>query len=105
MDMSTMDREDEVRAREQARRHVRGLRAFYIHATVYAAVMAMLLFINITTGDIWQGNFWAKWPAMPWGILLLIHGFFATRGADLFGRDWEDRKVEEIMRRNQGSGS
>jgi hypothetical protein len=87
-------------ARAEARRQARRLRGFYIHASIYGVVMAFLLFINLTTGGGWRGDYWVQWPAMSWGMLLLIHGILAARGSDFLGREWEDRKVEEIMRRN-----
>jgi hypothetical protein len=95
-------RTEEDSARVEARAHARALRWFYLHATTYAGVMVFLLFVNFASGDVWQGNFWVQGPAMGWGIALVIHGIFAMRGNELFGREWEDRKVEELMRRNQG---
>lgn len=91
-------------ARAAARRQVRAIRGFYIHATVYVAVIVMLGLINISTGDAWHGNWWVQWPAMGWGVALLIHGIFALNGSTLFGRDWEERKIDELMKRQNRNG-
>jgi phosphoglycerol transferase MdoB-like AlkP superfamily enzyme len=75
-----------------------------MHALFYATLMAILLFTDFATGDAWRGAFSVQWPAIIWGALLLIHGIIATRGTALFGREWEERKVEELMRRNGRPG-
>lgn len=87
--------------RVEARRQVRQLRTFYVHASIYATVMVMLVLINIVSGDAWRGNWWVQWPAMSWGVLVLIHGIIALRGSTLFGPEWEERKVEEIVSRRK----
>jgi hypothetical protein len=101
MQMTSPEDPAYVEAREEARRQARGLRAFYMHALVYLAVMAMLVAINISSGDAWRGNWWVQWPAMTWGMLLVLHGIFANGAISIFGRDWEDRKVEELMRQRK----
>ena len=47
------------------------------HAVVYALVMALLVFIWLTTG---AGYFWPQWAIVGWGLLLALHAWFA-RGA------------------------
>jgi uncharacterized membrane protein len=43
---------------------------FYIHLTVYLAVNALLVCINLlTTPD----RLWCQWPLLGWGIGLLAH--------------------------------
>ena len=84
--MEALEREARHRARVQ--------RGLSIHAMIYAAVMAMLVFINLTVG----GEWWAQWPAMGWGLGLVLHALFAHNGTGVFGRDWEDRKVEDMLR-------
>jgi hypothetical protein len=44
------------------------------HAVVYALVMALLVFIWLTTG---AGYFWPQWPIAGWGLLLALHAWFA----------------------------
>ena len=83
--------EDDAAYRE-ARRRVRALRAFYQHVIVYAAVISMLLLINLATSP----NWWVQWPALGWGLLLVLHGVFTSTG--LLGSDWEERRIAELMR-------
>jgi hypothetical protein len=79
-------------AYRDARERVRALRAFYQHLIVYAAVMGMLLLINLSTSPSW----WVQWPAMGWGLLLVLHGAFTHTG--MFGPAWEERRIAELMR-------
>ena len=44
------------------------------HAVVYALVMALLVFIWLTTG---AGYFWPQWSIAGWGLLLALHAWFA----------------------------
>ena len=44
------------------------------HAVVYALVMALLVFIWLTTG---ADYFWPQWPIAGWGLLLALHAWFA----------------------------
>ena len=45
--------------------------ALRVHATVFVAVMALLVAIYLLTDP--GGYFWPIWPAMPWGMALGIH--------------------------------
>ena len=85
----------------QARKQARAERAFYTHLTAYVGVIALLVFINISTGDGLDGNWWVQWPAMGWGIGLAIHALTTFRRGAFLGSDWEEKKVAELMRRNQ----
>lgn len=100
--MSTDDKgrtSDEPRA--EVRRQVRAIRNFYVHAAVYAAVMLVLVVINFASGDAWNGQWPVQWVAMPWGVVLLLHGLFALQGNSMFGPEWEERKVEELLKQRE----
>ena len=74
---------------EQARERIKELRDFYTHITVYVAVNAFLLAVNLLTGtDVW----WFLFPLMGWGIAIVIHAFTVIGT----GHKWEQRKLEEL---------
>lgn len=73
---------------------VRQLRGFYTHLSVYLAVNAGLLVINLVSSP---GRLWAVWPLAGWGIGLLIHAAGVFLGARWLGAEWERRKVEELV--------
>jgi len=49
-------------------------RVLQSHAVVYALVMALLVFIWLTTA---AGYFWPQWPIAGWGLVLALHAWFA----------------------------
>lgn len=57
--------------RAKALKRLEKKNSFRIHLTTYAAVMAFLVGIWITTG---MGYFWPIWPMMGWGLGLALHG-------------------------------
>ncbi len=79
----------------RARKRVRELRAFYSSAALYATVIPVLWIINLFGG----GKIWAYWPTLGWGLGLAVHGLSVFAGSTFFGAEWEERKVEEVMAR------
>jgi len=92
---STLDQSPEYQA---ARCQVRRLRGFYSHLSVYLAVNAGLLVINLFSSP---GRLWVVWPLAGWGMAILIHGFGVFLGGSFFGAEWEQRKVRELVERRQ----
>lgn len=90
---STFEQSPEYKA---ARCQVRRLCGFYAHLSVYLAVNAGLLIINLFSAP---GRLWVVWPLAGWGIAIVIHGASVFLGGRWFGREWEERKIREIMER------
>ena len=78
-----------------ARRHVEALKGFYIHLLVFFCVMSGLAAINFVTRTEW----WVQWPFLGWGIGVIAHGASVLSPIRLFGREWEERKIQERLRR------
>ena len=76
--------------------HVRKLKGFYIHLAQYLIIIPALFALNI-----WQdiGYFWAVYPALGWGLGLLMHGLMVFERFSPFGADWEKRQVEKRLGR------
>lgn len=74
---------------DQAKKHIKELKGFYEHLAAYIGVNLMLVGINLFTGP---GTLWFIFPMLGWGIGLICHA------ADVFwtGKDWEERKLEEL---------
>lgn len=81
----------------EARRHVRKLKSFYGNLIAYIIVNAFLIAVNLLTTP---HNLWFFWPLLGWGIGLVFHAIGTFRPFNLFGRDWEERKVREYMQRH-----
>src|ERR671911_1617542 len=80
---------------ERAHARVQAIKGFYIHASAFVVVNIALLAINLLVGGVW----WFYWPLIGWGIGLGLHAFtvFGFGGGGPFGRDWEERKMQEMM--------
>ncbi|MCK4526395.1 2TM domain-containing protein [candidate division WOR-3 bacterium] len=85
-----MDKNERYR---RAKERVEEIKSFYSHLFVYIIVNLALFLINILTAP---DSLWFYWPLFGWGIGLLIHGF-TVFGTKRFLRDWEERKIEELM--------
>ena len=84
---------------QRARRRVRRLREFYVHAAVFAVVIGGLALLNwLTTPTFW----WIVFPAIAWGIGLGSHAVAVIFEDSLLGAEWEDRKTREIVDHERG---
>ena len=79
---------------ERAKKRVKELRDFYTSLATYAVVMIFLFFIDYSNG----GGWWVYWPAMGWGIGLVLHAFRVFGPSS--GSNWEKRKIQEFMERD-----
>ena len=82
----------------RARKHIENIKAFYQHLFAYCLFTPFTIFINYKT--YWEYK-WFWFSVIGWGIGVAIHGFrvFAFKGK--LGRHWEERKIEELMRKEQ----
>lgn len=78
----------------RAKKRVDKLVGFYWHVAVFIVVNIFLVFVNYWT--YWEFK-WFWMSLFGWGIGLLIH-FLGVFGPDfIFGKDWEDKKIQEFM--------
>ena len=80
----------------EAQKRVKRLKGFYIHATVYVLVNLFLIGNNVQRGmnpsDI--DNYCT---AIFWGIGLLGHALSVFLPNMIMGKDWEEKKIRELM--------
>ncbi len=86
------------RAYDDAKRRVRALRGFYRHAILYVAINAILLVINLATAP---HRHWFAGPLIAWGFGLTVHGLMVWTRIGLLGRQWEERKIAELLARDR----
>jgi hypothetical protein len=81
---------------ERARRRVRELKGFYRHLLTYAVVNVGLILIDLVSSP---GHLWFYWPLIGWGCAIVAHGLSVFGLAGMFGPDWEEKKIKEILER------
>ncbi|SHM57752.1 2TM domain-containing protein [Flavobacterium chilense] len=78
----------------KAQKKVKEIREFYEHLTVYLLVNPIVIVVNIMTSP---GYLWFIWCLMGWGIGLILHGLTVFNLPPFFDKDWEERKIREIL--------
>jgi hypothetical protein len=87
-----------------AKRRVKSIKGFYFHLTAYVFVN-IVLSIQIYLSS--KNDFW-RWesfsPSLFWGIGILAHGASVFGSNLIFGKNWEDRKITELIEKNNENG-
>lgn len=81
----------------RARRRVAALKGLYVHASIFAVVLAGLAVIDWLSG----GDWWVQWVALGWGIGVVSHAVAVWFDASDRVARWEDRKVRELLRETE----
>ncbi|MDD1781146.1 2TM domain-containing protein [Enterovibrio sp. ZSDZ35] len=93
------DMTDEVKYTEEEERvmnQVRDIKGFYSHLVTYVLVIGMLFVINLLTSPEY---IWAWWPAMGWGIGLVVQALNTFDVLNFFGPEWEKKQIEKRLGR------
>ena len=84
---------------QRAKERVEALRYFYVHLGVYVLINLFLFLLNIITTP---ADLWFYWPLLGWGICgVVVHWFYVFGFGRLFGADWEEKKIREIMEKEE----
>jgi uncharacterized integral membrane protein len=88
---------------EEAVKKVKKLKGFYTHAIVYVVINIMFVIVNIQNLGSGESYFQFKnfFTAFFWGIGLLAHGMATFVPYFILGKDWEERKIKELMEKEQ----
>ncbi len=78
---------------QKAKEHVEQIKGFYGNLTSYCIVIPILIFINFRSTSFP----WVIFPALGWGFGVLMHGLEAFGYNPLYGKKWEERKMQEFM--------
>jgi len=88
---------------EEFRKKIKLLKRFYLDIVNYIIVNGILILIWLTFDK--TGTFWPKYVLLIWGILLIFKGYrmgvmpLIFPGFSFLNRDWEEKKVKELMRK------
>jgi len=82
-----------IEIEQWAWQRVQSMRAFYTHLMIYCVVNFALLIIDLAS----PGDPWFFYPLLGWGLGLGIHAAQTFERLPWFTRDWEQRKVQELI--------
>ncbi len=93
---------------DRAKKKVKELKSFYNHVWIFVVITAMIYVIRFYLLPKWgiiseEEGFvdWLNWNTylLPlfWGFGLLIHGLWTFRHKYTNLRDWEEKKIQELM--------
>ena len=95
--MTTIHEEQKVSAEEAlALAKVRKIKGFYIHVIEYVLIIAFLALVNFLTAP---RVIWVQWAAIPWALVLALHGLRVFDKIPFLSGDWERRQVEKMLGR------
>lgn len=92
----------------KAKKRVKDIKGFYIHLTVYIIInifiSGVIIYGLMVSGDSFTqafSNFGVYSTWLFWGIGMFFHwlGVFGFKSIG-FGRDWEERKIKEMMEKD-----
>lgn len=94
---------DEQMRLDKARKRVEAIKGFYKHLAIYLIVNFVFFAINainLEPGESFfsLGNFSM---AIFWGMGVAAHAFGVFGTNFLFGNDWQERKIRELMEREE----
>jgi hypothetical protein len=77
-----------------AKMRIEEIKAFYVHAGIFAIVNTVLVAINlIDQDDVW----WSLLAIVGWGIGLAIHAMSVFGPLSHLVMKWEQRKIAQLM--------
>ena len=83
---------------ERARRQVLRIKQFYYHLAAYVIVNVGLFLLDLVTSP---GRFWFQWVLFGWGIALFAQWITIFHPGAMLGADWEERKIRELLAREE----
>ena len=82
----------------RAVKRVEKLKEFYQNLASYCIVIPFLIFINLRFSP---GFYWFWFPMFGWGMGLTFHFLEVNNYTVFLGKNWEEKKIEELMKKQQ----
>ena len=82
----------------RARNRIDDIKGFYQHLLAYCLIIPFQIFINYKT--YWEFK-WFWFSVIGWGIGLGFHAYRVFVNKGIFGREWEERKIKELMQKEE----
>ena len=91
--MQSTDKIEDV-SLAKIQKQVEEIKGFYGNLISYIVVITGLAIMNLITTPQYL---WFLYPAGGWGIGVLIHWMKVFNRVPFFGKDWEERKIQELL--------
>ena len=88
--METINKADKY---HRAKKKVEEIKGFYGNLMAYLIVIPLLAWINYRSSDFP----WVIFPAVGWGLGVILNGLCAFGYSPILGKNWEERKIREYM--------
>jgi len=85
------------RDEEEAIDYVKNLKGFHMNWMAYLVVISGLFILNIT---VTPEYLWVVWPALGWGIGIVLRAVKLFSLLGVFDAEWEQKQFEKRMNRN-----
>jgi sensor histidine kinase YesM len=82
----------------EAKKQVEKIKSFYGNLVAYLIFNIFIVIVNYKTG--WEHK-WFIYPMIGWGIGVLFHYFDAFGYYPFLSKDWEEKKIAELMKEKQ----
>jgi hypothetical protein len=89
---------DEKAAYLKAQKRMEDIKGFYGHLMSYVIVNSGLAVLNLVT---YPQYWWFLYPVVFWGIGLGVHAMAVYNFVPFLGKDWEDKKIQEIIEKEK----
>ena len=86
----------------KAVRKVEKLKEFYQNIASYCIIIPVLIFINLKFLPYFH---WFWFPVVGWGIGILFHGLDTYDYNPFLGANWEERKIKELMKKEENKSN
>lgn len=88
-----------------AAKRVKQIKGFYTHALIFTFVNLVFVYINIQNLE--EGESYFQWHNFItfsfWGVGLLAHAASVFLPNLIFGKNWESKKIKELMDKENSS--
>lgn len=82
---------------KKAKKRVEAIKSFYTNLLTYCIVIPLLALLNYNTTSFP----WVLFPTIGWGIGLFGHWANVYGYNPILGKNWEERKIKELMKSNE----
>ena len=99
-----MTREEQIQY-ERALKRVKKIKGFYTHLLVYLVINLLIVTINMQNLKTGESYFKLEnfFTAFFWGIGLAAHGLSVFMPSLIMGKDWEEKKIKELMEKEKNN--